>query len=58
MPFSHLSLEEDQDQNEERSIQRCCTDTREEEKGRKMKKTFAKTKNESGSWLLGNSDEL
>lgn len=28
-----------------RNLQRCHTDTREEEKGSKLKKTFAKTKN-------------
>jgi len=41
-----------------RSLQRCHTDTREEEKGSKRKKTFAKTKKECGSWLLDNYDEL
>jgi hypothetical protein len=40
------------------SLQRCHTDTREEEKGSKLNKTFAKTKKECGSWLLDNSDEL
>ena len=41
-----------------RSLQRCHTDTREEEKGSKLKKTFAKTKKKCGSWLLDNTDEL
>jgi len=37
-----------------RSLQRCHTDTREEEKGSKLKRTFAKKKKECGSWLLNN----
>jgi len=40
------------------SLQRCHTDTIEEEKGSKMKKTFVKTKKECGAWLLDKSYEL
>jgi hypothetical protein len=41
-----------------RSLQRCHTDIIEEDKGSKMKKTFAKRKKECGAWLLDKSDEL
>jgi hypothetical protein len=41
-----------------KGLQRCHTDTTEEEKGSKIKKTFAKTKKECGAWLLDKSDEL